>query len=313
MICPAPPRSLHGNRVTALRWASLLRKLGHRVAIALDYDGEPCDLLIALHARRSSEAARAFRERHPEKPLLVALTGTDVYRDIHESAEAQHSLEIADRLVTLQPTAIGELPRHLRPKARAIYQSAKPSRRRRRRRSRWFDVCVVGHLREVKDPFRTAFAARLLPPESRLRVLQAGGAMEEGMAEEARAEQARNPRYGWLGEIPQWKARRLIASSRLMVLSSRMEGGANVIAEALVDAVPVLSSRISGSIGMLGKSYPGYFPPGDTKALARMLARAESDRRFYARLKEWCARRAPLFRPSRERAAWKKLLGELAT
>ena len=57
IICPAPPGSLYGNRVTAMRWARLLKELGHRVVIAADYLNERCDLLIALHARRSAGAA----------------------------------------------------------------------------------------------------------------------------------------------------------------------------------------------------------------------------------------------------------------
>ena len=311
MICPAPPRSLSGNRVTALRWARILRRLGHRVVVAKTYEGEPCDLLVALHARRSARAALVFHKHHPDKPLVVALTGTDVYRDIHRSRRAQQALEAATRLVTLQPLAIQELPPRLRPKARVIYQSCLPTKALTPRRRDFFDVSVAGHLRTVKDPFRAAYAARLLPPSSRIRILHAGAAMSDAMARQAQAEQARNPRYQWLNGLPRAQARRLIAASRLLVLSSRMEGGANVISEALVDGVPVLASRISGSVGLLGKDYPGYFAFGDTAALRRLLLQAESDAGFYARLQSRCSRRAPLFRPAREQAAWKKLLAEL--
>ncbi len=311
MICPAPPGSLYGNRITALRWARILRRLGHRLTIAQRYEGEPCDLLVALHARRSADAALAFRRRRPEKPLLVILTGTDVYRDIHRSRKAQQALEAATRLVALQALAIEQLKPHLRPKARVIYQSAPRTSAPGPRRNDSFDVCILGHLRHVKDPFRVAYAARLLPRSSRIRILHAGQAMEEAMARRARAEMRRNPRYVWLGEISRARARRLIRSSRLMVLSSRMEGGANVISEALVDHTPVLASRIPGSIGLLGADYPGCFPVGDSAALARLLRRAESDPRFYAKLKAWCGRLAPRFHPAREQAAWEKLLREV--
>ena len=102
-----------------------------------------------------------------------------------------------------------------------------------------------------------------------------------------------------------------MASSHLMVLSSHLEGGANTISEALVDHVPVVASRIPGSIGLLGARYPGYFPVGDTRALADLLWRAESDPRFYAKLKAWCSRLVPVFDPARERAGWRRLLREL--
>lgn len=319
MICPAPPGSLYGNRITALRWARILRRLGHRLTLAQRYDREPCDLLVALHARRSADSALAFRKLHPDKPLLVILTGTDVYRDIHRSRKAQRALEAATRLVVLQPLAIEELDPRLRPKARVIYQSAPRTGGRSPRRGDTFDVCILGHLRYVKDPFRAAYAARLLPASSRIRILHAGQAMDEAMARRAHSEMhgstqrstQHTPRYTWLGEIPRAQARRLIRSSRLMVLSSRMEGGANVISEALVDHTPVLASRIPGSVGLLGKGYPGYFPVGDTAALARLLRRAESDARFYAKLKTWCIRLAPRFHPSREQAAWERLLREV--
>src|SRR5581483_3130389 len=310
MSCPAPPGSLYGNRVTALRWSRILRELGHKVSIVPAYENQPCQLLVALHARRSAASVFAFQEQHPGKPVILALTGTDVYRDIHRLQRARRALELASRLIVLQPLAVNELPANLRPKARVIYQSAERTAGGRRRTD-CFDVCVVGHLRGVKDPFRAAYASRLLPKESRIRILQAGAPMEERMAQMARSEQVRNPRYRWLGGLPRGRARRLIRSSRLVVLSSRMEGGANVISEAVADGTPVLASRISGSVGLLGERYPGYFPVGDTAALAALLLRAESDCAFYANLTQWCLRLRPLFRPAAEKAAWAKLLQEV--
>jgi len=311
IICPAPPGSLSGNRVTALRWARILRDLGHHVTISGQYDGGGPDLLVALHARRSAKTARDFHKRWPDRPLVVALTGTDVYHDIHHDAAARRSLELATRLTVLQPLAIEQLPAGIRGKARVIHQSVIRTPGPIRRRRDTFDVCVAGHLREVKDPFRTALSSRLLPAASRIRVMHAGAALEEGMAEQARAEECANPRYHWLGELSRARTRRLIAASRLLVLTSRMEGGANVISEAVVDGVPVLSSRIDGSVGLLGEDYPGYFPVGDTQALAGLLERAESDRAFYRGLQARCRRVARLFRPARERAAWRRLAAEL--
>ena len=312
MVCPAPPGSLYGNRVTAERWARILRSLGHGVAIAPGYEEGQCDALVALHARRSAEAVIRFRRRFPEAPLIVALTGTDLYRDIRRSRQAQCALETADRIVALQPLAADELEPHLRRKLRVIYQSAAPTPGRVRRSREFFDVCVAGHLRAVKDPFRAALAARTLPPNSRIRVLHAGGAIDPAMALRARAEETRNARYHWIGPLSRARTRRLIAQSRILVLSSRMEGGANVISEAVVDRTPVLASRIPGSMGLLGENYPGYFPVGDTGALARLLVHAESDSSLYRRLQSHTERLAPVFSPAGERARWKELLGEIA-
>lgn len=311
MTCPAPPRSRKGNRVTALRWARHLESLGHRVGIDRHYNGASCAVLVALHARRSFEAIEHFRRLHPQGPLVVALTGTDLYRDIHTSWQAQQALEMADRLVVLQPCGRDELPARLRSKVRVIYQSACPTRTRSKACRQHFDVCILGHLRSEKDPFRAALALRWLPRDSLIRVLHAGQALSPTLAEQARRLMAREARYRWLGEIVRWRARQLLFSSRLLVLSSRMEGGANVLSEALADGVPVLASAIPGNVGLLGPRYPGYFPVGDTRALADLLRRAEMDPRFYARLKDWCVRLAPLVEPARERAAWARLLDEL--
>lgn len=311
IVCPAPPGSLYGNRVTAERWARILRTLGHRVAIAPGYEDARCDVLVALHARRSAEAVFRYRRRFPEAPLIVALTGTDLYRDIRRSRRAQRALEAADRIVALQPHAADELEPHLRGKLRVIYQSAEPTRGQVRQSREFFDVCVAGHLRAVKHPFRAAYAARKLPENSRIRILHAGAAMDATMARKARLEETRNSRYRWLGPLSRARTRRVIAQSRILVLSSRMEGGANVISEAVVDGTPVIASRIPGSVGLLGERYPGYFPVGDTAALARLLVRAESDSVFYRNLQSQMKCLAPLFSPAEERARWKELLASL--
>jgi hypothetical protein len=60
MITPVPAQSRQGNRVTAIRWARLLRDLGHRVTIAQEFDGTPYDAMVALHARRSSLSVQHF-------------------------------------------------------------------------------------------------------------------------------------------------------------------------------------------------------------------------------------------------------------
>jgi putative glycosyltransferase (TIGR04348 family) len=311
IVTPAPAGSRQGNRVTALRWAKLLRQLGHRVHIREQYEGERAGLLIALHARRSFLAMQLFRKAYPALPMVVALTGTDLYQDIHHDPDARLSLELATRLVVLQQQGVDELPGRFRSKTRVIYQSCKPPARCPRPRSDFFDVCVLGHLRPVKDPFRTARATRFLPKSSRIRVLHLGAALTPDMAKQARAEMARNPRYHWLGGLPRWRAIRILAGSRLLVLTSIMEGGANAVSEALAVGRPVLSSEIAGSIGMLGEKYPGFFPAGNTRALAALLLRAETDSEFYNALRVWCRKLRPLVRPARERLAWRSLLGEL--
>ncbi len=311
LVTPAPDGAWTGNRVTALRWARTLRALGQRVTVAREYRGEPCDLLVALHARKSFLSIARFRRERPGAPLVVALTGTDLYHDLGHSARARRSLELASRLIVLQPLGLRQLPARLRPKARVLRQSAKAPATRVAPRSDAFEVCVLAHLRAVKDPLRAAFAARLLPPSSRVRILHLGAPLDAALAKRARAEEALGARYRWLGGVPRGRAQRVLAGSRLLVLTSKIEGGANVVSEALAASVPVLSSRIPGSIGILGPGYPGYFTVGDTRALAHLLRRAETDAAFYEGLRRCCRRLRPLADPARERRSWRLMLREL--
>ena len=114
-----------------------------------------------------------------------------------------------------------------------------------------------------------------------------------------------------MGGLDRDEALLLLARSRIMLLTSRLEGGANVVTEALACGTPVISTRIDGSVGLLGERYPGYFPVGDTEALARMLRRAEEDRAFYDGLYGACRERAELADPALERAEWLDLLATL--
>jgi len=237
------------------------------------------------------------------------------------------SLEIAARIVALQPKALEKLRPKLRDKTRIIYQSAelvlgnsnanKTKRRKDKPAStqsvakRSFDVCVIGHLRAVKDPFRAALAARFLPSSSRIRVLQIGKAMTSAMGKQARAEGRLNQRYRWLGGQPRSRTLRVLAQSQLCVISSRLEGGANVMSEAIVASVPILASRIDGNAGILGEDYPGFFPAGDSHQLALLLRRAESEPRFLSELKTRVKKLTPLFDPAREEKAWSDLISEL--
>ena len=311
LVTPAPMHSQKGNRVTAVRWARILRHLGHWVEIRQELSDGPCDLLVALHARKSHASVARFRDLHPGRPLVLALTGTDLYRDLPGSPEAQRSLAWADRLIVLQREGLSALEPPMRDKARVIYQSARPSTARVSRSGSTFDVCVIGHLRPVKDPFLAAQAACRLPPESRLLVLHAGAALTPEMEAAARREMSANRRYHWLGELPAWQVRRLLKRCHAMVLSSRLEGGANVVSEAVVAGLAVLASRVSGSVGMLGEDYPGYFEVGAVAELAALLDRCEREPEFLGDLTSRCRALAPLFDPKREEEAWASLLAEL--
>src|SRR5262249_53735136 len=175
LITPVRSSSRSGNGTTSIRWTRILRHLGHDVRVANSYDGTPADLMIALHAWRSADSIQRFRELYPMRPLVVALTGTDINEYLDRDPEpTSHSLALADRLVALQELARRRVPAEFRRKVRVIYQSAPALRNARPKRARTFDVAVIGHLREVKDPLRAAEAAQCLPEHSRVRVVHLG-------------------------------------------------------------------------------------------------------------------------------------------
>lgn len=303
-----------GNRVTARRWSEVLTDLGHEVDDCVG-DGQPpaADVLVALHARRSAPAVAAWRERDASAPLVVALTGTDLYRDLPASPEARRSVELADRLVVLQPLAVEELPPAARGKARVVYQSVDTSAAETAAAAAGLDgalqVCQLAHLRAVKDPLLAAEATARLPAGVDVRVTHLGAPLDERLA--ARAASAGSARYRWRGAVPRPEALAVLARSHALLLTSTVEGGANAVSEALALGVPVLSSRIAGSVGMLGADYPGYFAPGDADALAALLERAAGDRAFLAGLAERCRARAWIVEPAEERRRWRSLLAEV--
>ena len=307
LVTPAAAHSRYGNRNTAVRWAQMLRELGHEVRVQQSWDGRSADVMLALHARRSHDSIARFAERYPQRPLIVALTGTDLYRDVHHDANAQESLELATRMVVLQDMGLRELAPRLRHKTQVIYQSCEAIPRRPAIRS-CFEIVISGHLREEKDPFCGAAALEHLPGESRIRITHIGGARDPALAREARRWMQREPRYVWLGELNRSHALATLARARAMLLSSRMEGGANVISEALTARVPVIASRISGNIGMLGHRYRGYYPVGDAPALAQLLLKIESGPDFLALLRRQCTERRKLISAAQERRGLRALL-----
>ena len=391
IVSPASAKANNGNWQSAKRWARFLRTR-YRVTIAQQWpapdgdageaklagatgtattgraaaagttapstgDGAP-DLLIALHARRSAAALAAFRHTWPQRPTVLLLTGTDLYRDIQHDASAQAALRQASALVVLQSDGLAHLPAPLRANASVIYQSAAtlrapagaatsaaatsaataasalatataaamaattmdaattpgsataavtppPAPRRRH-----LDICMIGHLRAEKDP-QTFMRAAALVTAPAARLLHIGGALEPELGRLARQTQAATPRYHWLGARPHGATRQRLKRSFLMALTSHMEGGANVIIEAVTCGVAVLASDIGGNRGMLGDDYAGYFAPGDAAALAGLIDRCIAEPAFHARLRAQCAARAPLFAPAAERAALLKLVDNL--
>jgi putative glycosyltransferase (TIGR04348 family) len=307
IVTPGTRDANNGNWRTAARWSGMLRDR-YRIIVQTAWDGERADAMVALHAKRSAESIAAFHSTG--RPLAVVLSGTDLYRDLPNGGDTARSLDLAGRIIALQEDA----PTHLSPSWRAkcgvIYQSA-PTIRHRSAKDGWLRCAVVGHLRAEKDPLTILAAVEALPKDLPIRVRHIGAALDPELGRAARALARRDARYRYTGPLPHGLARAAIASSDLLLHPSRMEGGANVIVEAVTADTPVVASRVSGNVGMLGSDYPGYFEAGDAAGLAGMLQRCVSERGFLARLRAHARSRRPLFRPEAEARAIRGLVATL--
>jgi putative glycosyltransferase (TIGR04348 family) len=309
IVTPALADANNGNWQTARRWASLLRGT-YNVRLASDWHGGDEALLIALHARRSASSVAAWRARHPRRPLIVALTGTDLYRDIAVDDTARAALEAADRLIVLNELGKRSLPHILRAQARVILQSC-PAWRRLDKTAKHLRAVMVGHLREEKSPGTYFEAARMLASRPDILLDHVGAALDPQLGLEAAQCMQACPRYRWLGGLPHALARRRIQGAHVLVHPSRMEGGAHVVIEAVRSGTPVLASRIDGNVGLLGEDYAGYFAVGDAAGLAALLQRVRDEPSLLTRLQQQCAERSPLFDPGREADGLRSVVREL--
>ena len=312
LISPAVELANNGNWHTAHRWAGFV---SNYCDISLMQDWAQSDAtgigvaMVALHARRSALSIHAWAKKYPDKPLVVVLTGTDLYRDIAADADAQHSLAVATHLVVLQDAGLEAVPAEYRHKTRVIFQSA-PKLVPAKKSGRMFRAIMVGHLRDEKDPL-TFMAAACAPETSALYFDQIGDGLDPALAAAARNTAEQNPRYRWWGGLPRSETRQRIKRAQVLVNSSVMEGGAHVILEAVQSATPVLASRISGNLGMLGADYAGYFDVGNVSQLAGLLRQCATSPDFLARLSAQCEQRASLFSPDVERREVLNLFTEI--
>jgi len=309
IVTPALASANNGNWQTAKRWSQMLRS-HYRVALVDHWQDQPADVLVALHARRSADSIQRWATSRPGHPLAVVLTGTDLYRDIHVDVQAQRSLALADRLIVLHERAIEDLPAPYRAKAVVCFQST-PVRLPWVKTAQHLRCVMVGHLREEKAPQTYFEAVRRLSGRHDILFDHIGAALDVALGDAARALQQDCARYRWLGALPHDAARRRIQRAHILVHTSRMEGGAHVVMEAVRSGTPVLATRISGNVGMLGADYAGYFEPGDSKELATLIERCRDEPAMLEGLSRQCFDRAPLFEPQREQAALLAWLGDL--
>jgi putative glycosyltransferase (TIGR04348 family) len=301
-----------GNHCTAQQWAAIIASIGHDVTFHDSPVGESCDLLVALHAEKSHGIIENLKSQNPGLPVILALTGTDIYPA--PAALALDAMQLADALVVLQAKALDRIPAQHLHKSHVIVQSVQkfvtPPEHTEKSRDP-FLICVAGHLRDVKDPLRAAQAARKLPASSNIRIEHVGAVLDRKYDALVMREQEENPRYVFLGERTCAQVQELMHRSQASILSSHAEGGARVIGESIVEGTPILATRIDGVTGLVGDDYPGLFTAGNTTELAMLLEKLETDAAFMTLLHSEVNRLAPEFAPDLERDAWHRLINQL--
>jgi putative glycosyltransferase (TIGR04348 family) len=310
LVTPALADANNGNWQTARRWAQMLAN-DYAVQLSQHWDSTAADVMLALHARRSAPSIAAWAAQTPRGPLVVTLTGTDLYRDVPQGdTAALRSLALADRLIVLHERAVDDVPAAHRAKCVVCFQST-PAQPVLPKTTDGLRALMVGHLRDEKDP-RTYFdAARRLSARADIRLDHIGAPLDAALGREAQALAAAQPNYRWLGALPHEDTLAHIQHAHVLVHPSRMEGGAHVVMEAVRAGTPVLASRIPGNVGMLGSDYAGCFEPGDAAGLAALLARVRDEPAMLAALRAQGDRRALLFDPAREQATLCSTLASL--
>ncbi len=309
IISPALQDANNGNWQTAKRWAAMLAQ-HYRTRIVKSWDADASDdIMLALHARRSAGSIAAWHAQRGSKGLIVALTGTDLYRDIHSDTSAQASLDAAGHLIVLQELGVQQLPAQHRAKTVTIFQST-GTRKTLPKTAKHLNAVMVGHLRDEKMPQTLFEAARLLKDDQGIRITHIGAGLDEALAQDAIKTEALCAGYTWARGLKHSQTLAKIQRAHVLVHTSKMEGGAHVLMEAVCSGTPVLASRMDGNVGMLGGDYLGYFPVGDAKALASLLRKCKDEPRFLDQLAKQCAKRAPLFSPASEQANLNKLVAQ---
>jgi len=305
IITPAPRGSQSGNRVTALRWAGLLRQLGHRVRVANTWTKHTADVLVAVHAIKSAQAVLDADRDCPDLRIVTLLAGTDIYPTFAPSDVALAALARADALIALQPRALDLLPEELRKKTKTIVQSATAVTAPRHDQ---FTAIVLAHLRPVKQPLLAITAIDKVAADVPMKLLLAGEQLDDDYGEQVANAAASSSRSHWIGPLSRKTSKQALAQSHVCLVPSSSEGGANVVSEAIAAGTPILCSAIPGNTGLVGDDWPGLFPPGDTDAFAQLLTRAATDKSFFDELCQRTAALQPMVSPQSERLAWRDLL-----
>lgn len=303
-----PLSSPKGNSITAKRIASLLSSAGH-TAEAINTDMPPeADVMIALHATKTLAASRRFKTQCPNGKLIIYLTGTDLYKDQPtNNPEFYEALNLADTLVISQPASLDSIPNCYKEKTHLVPASVMLPPEKHVSSPPSSSIALVGHLRPVKNPFLMNQALDQLT-DLDVHAYTLGAALEPNMITEVNLWQQKDHRFQWLDDVEHAEALSWMRQVDFTLNTSHSEGGSNAVTESIVLGTPVLASRIEGNVGLLGRDYLGYFEPGNSSELAKLINKALTDQNFSEQLTQQIKELQPRFATQKETEGWLSII-----
>jgi L-malate glycosyltransferase len=326
LLAPTAPPRLTGNAVTVERISSLLAKAGVICRI-VDLSATPAgalaeiarnfqpDLIHAFHAYKAGPCGFALA-RDLAVPLLITMTGTDIYGDLESADTREEVLQVlgASARITVFNTQARSVLFHCgidRRTVSVVHQSvslpanAETDWRERLGIDREAPVfLLLGGIRRIKD---FSFALTALA-ESRkrfptLRLLIAGPVIEP---EEFAKIQTWCTGRSWvalLGEVPRREIRALFATGDVLINTSRSESESNAVLEAMSRGKIVIARDIPGNASLFGGDRRFLFR--DARELQDVIDHVLTDRRGWDRYGAQARRRITRsFSPAREQAGY---------
>lgn len=311
ILCPIINALETGLYTTARRWETIFRQLGHNVRIASPSDAvTETDILVALNPVRCS----SYLEDLPlsETPLIVVLTGTDIYNELKKKPNFYRHLESARVLIGLHPGITEEVPERYRSKLRVIVQSAPNQKSRPQNNILYGQAIFIANLRYFKRPMTVFAAACALNENVNINITHIGDIVDDEYHFWSQPEFHKTvPRYNWLGAKTREDTASALASSDVMLIASSTEGGSNVQSEAISAGVPIISSRNRCVESLLGSDYPGLFDTDNHHQLACLIEKFFVDHSFRELLKSNVSRASYQFSYDLEVEKWKNVIQEI--
>ena len=312
ILYPDNKNVITGNLCSALQYQKILQGLGYSVDVDFKYTGQRAEVLIAINAAKKNSEIIEFKARNSNAKIVSVLSGTDIYPEPLE--KTIESMKLSNALVALQPDGLLKVPECHRGKTFLIYQSVESiiNVSSPMEHISEFRVTLIANIRSVKDPLVAPNACKLLSISSKIKIIHIGYCLERNLGVILSKESESNERYNWIGGLNELDTRETLSQSDVLLITSIDEGAGRVVGEAIELGVPIISTRNSGVLGLLGDNYEGYYPVSDSNLLSKMLMRAESDPNFLQSLYEQCQSKAHLFSPEVEKQSWSQLISKIS-